>query len=56
MTVIDAVAMAGGFIHIHRAEKRGLPIAHAGGDRAVTARRNTLALPGDGIEVLERRF
>lgn len=54
MTVINAVAMAGGFTY--RAKENGFRIKRAGSGRTETAKRNTVVLPGDVIEVLERWF
>ena len=54
MTVINAVAMAGGFTY--RAKENGFRIKRAGSGRSETAQRNTAVLPGDVIEILERWF
>lgn len=53
MTVINAIAMAGGFTY--RAKEKEFRIKRANGtvEKAV---RNTLVKPGDVIEVLERFF
>lgn len=54
MTVINAVAMAGGFTY--RAKENGFRIKRAGKGTSEKAQRNTLVLPGDVIEILERWF
>lgn len=54
MTVINAVAMAGGFTY--RAKENSFRIKRAGSDRTETAKRDTVVFPGDVIEVLERWF
>ena len=54
MTVINAVAMAGGFTY--RAKENSFLIKRAGSSKTETAKRNTIVLPGDVIEVLERWF
>ena len=54
MTVINAVAMAGGFTY--RAKENSFRIKRAGSSKTETAKRNTIVLPGDVIEILERWF
>ena len=54
MTVINAVAMAGGFTY--RAKENSFRIKRAGSSKTETAKRNTVVFPGDVIEVLERWF
>jgi polysaccharide export outer membrane protein len=56
MTVLTAVAIAGGFTY--RAQKEYVSITRTIGDSAVEARaeRDTLIRPGDVIYVLERFF
>ena len=54
MTVINAVAMAGGFTY--RAKENRFRIKRVGSGRVEEAKRNTLVMPGDVIEVLERWF
>ncbi len=54
MTVINAIAMAGGFTY--RAKENSFLIKRAGSSKTETAKRNTIVLPGDVIEVLERWF
>ncbi len=54
MTVINAVAMAGGFTY--RAKENGFRRKRAGGGQTEAAKRNTVVFPGDVIEVLERWF
>lgn len=54
MTVINAVAMAGGFTY--RAKENGFRIKRAGAGTTQKAQRNTVVMPGDVIEVLERWF
>lgn len=56
MTVLTAVAIAGGFSY--RAQMNYVSIIRTTGDKAVEARaeRNTLIRPGDVIHVLERFF
>ncbi len=51
MTVINAVAMAGGFTY--RAKENGFRIKRAAGGVTETAKRDTVVFPGDVIEVLE---
>ena len=53
MTVINAIAMAGGFTY--RAKEKEFRIKRANGS-VEKAARNTLVKPGDVIEVLERFF
>jgi len=54
MTVINAVAMAGGFTY--RAKDKGFRIKRATTGVTEMAQRNTVVLPGDIIEILERWF
>jgi polysaccharide export outer membrane protein len=56
MTVINAVAVAGGFTY--RAKKDRVRIVRGGGDqkRRIEAAPDTVVLPGDVIEVSERFF
>ena len=54
MTVINAVAMAGGFTY--RAKENSFRIKRAGSSKTETAHRNTAVFPGDVIEILERWF
>ena len=54
MTAINAVAMAGGFTY--RAKENGFRIKRAGSGVTEKAQRNTVVMPGDVIEVLERWF
>ncbi len=54
MTVINAVAMAGGFTY--RAKENSFRIKRAASGRTETAQRNTAVFPGDVIEILERWF
>lgn len=56
MTVLTAVAMAGGFTY--RAETDSYTLTRKSGDKAVEARaeRNTVVMPGDVIFVSERYF
>ena len=53
MTIINAIAMAGGFTY--RAKENEFRIKRAGG-RTIKAARDTKVRPGDVIEVLERYF
>jgi len=54
MTVINAIAMAGGFTY--RAKEKEFRIKRAGDGRIEKAHRTTRVRPGDVIEVLERWF
>lgn len=54
MTVINAIAMAGGFTY--RAKENEFRIKRAANGRTEKAARDTLVKPGDVIEVLERFF
>lgn len=54
MTVINAIAMAGGFTY--RAKENEFRIKRARNGRVEKAARDTLVKPGDVIEVLERFF
>jgi polysaccharide export outer membrane protein len=54
MTVINAIAMAGGFTY--RAKENEFRIKRAANGRFEKAARNTAVRPGDVIEVLERFF
>lgn len=56
MTVLTAVAMAGGFTY--RAETDSYTLTRKSGDKAIEARaeRNTVVMPGDVIFVSERYF
>jgi polysaccharide export outer membrane protein len=54
MTIINAVAMAGGFTY--RAKENGFRIKRATSGTTEKAQRSTVVLPGDVIEVLERWF
>jgi protein involved in polysaccharide export with SLBB domain len=54
MTVLNAVAMAGGFTY--RAKEDRFRIRRAASGQFEKAGRNTVVLPGDVIEVLERWF
>lgn len=57
MTVINAVAMAGGFTH--RAQKGDITITREGGDAdkdEISGKTSTTVMPGDVIEVGERFF
>ena len=54
MTVINAIAMAGGFTY--RAKENEFRIKRAANGRFEKAARNTVVRPGDVIEVLERFF
>ena len=54
MTVINAIAIAGGFTY--RAKENDFRIKRSGSGRVEPARRDTIVMPGDVIEVLERWF
>jgi len=54
MTIIDAVAIAGGFTY--RAKENGFRIKRSKSGSPQKANRSTLVKPGDVIEVLERWF
>ncbi len=54
MTVINAVAIAGGFTY--RAKTNEFRIKRAGSSQEVSANRDTAVMPGDVIEILERWF
>ncbi len=54
MTVINAIAMAGGFTY--RAKENSFRIKRAGSGATEKAQRITVVMPGDVIEVLERWF
>lgn len=54
MTVLNAVAMAGGFTY--RAQEDQFRIRRAASGQLEKAGRNTVVRPGDVIEVLERWF
>ena len=54
MTVINAIAMAGGFTY--RAKENSFRIKRAASGTTEKAQRNTVVFPGDVIEVLERWF
>jgi polysaccharide export outer membrane protein len=54
MTVINAIAMAGGFTY--RAKENQFKIKRAANGHVEKAARDTVVKPGDVIEVLERFF
>ena len=54
MTVINAIAMAGGFTY--RAKENEFRIKRASSGKTEPAKRNTAVYPGDVIEILERWF
>ena len=54
MTVINAVAVAGGFTY--RAEENGFRVKRGGNAQTETTQRNSAVFPGDVIEILERWF